>query len=54
MLAAIGSLLPRPPITRDQLELVSHDNVVGAEKTFADLGIDTGSLARVVDAVEDA
>jgi NADH dehydrogenase len=54
MLAAVGSLLPRPPITRDQLELVSHDNVVGAEKTFADLGIDTGSLARVVDAVEDA
>lgn len=52
MIAAAGSLLASPPITGDQLELVRRDNVVGSEKTFADLGIGTGSLARVVDAVK--
>lgn len=54
MLAAAGSLLPSPPITRDQLELVRRDNVVGREKTFKDLGIEPGSLVHVVDGLKDA
>lgn len=39
-IAHVGRLLPAPPVTRDQLILMSTDNIVGGEAaTFADLGI---------------
>ncbi|MGH6926826.1 MAG: complex I NDUFA9 subunit family protein [Dongiaceae bacterium] len=39
-LARIGEMLPRPPITRNQVELMCRDNVVsGAEAGFATLDI---------------
>ncbi len=35
-----GELLPRPPLTRDQVQLLKHDNVVSpSTKGFAALGI---------------
>ena len=38
--AAVLELLPVPPLTRDQVRLLRHDNVVGAgASTLADLGI---------------
>jgi uncharacterized protein YbjT (DUF2867 family) len=37
---ALGELLPRPPLTRDQIKLLKHDNVVSPNaKNFASLGI---------------
>lgn len=39
-IARVGSLLPDPPITMDQLVLLSTDNIVGAgASTFTHLGI---------------
>jgi hypothetical protein len=36
----ILELLPEPPLTRDQVELLKHDNVVGDDAaTLSDLGI---------------
>jgi NADH dehydrogenase len=38
--ARVAELLPKPPLTRDQLKMLKRDNVVSAEaKGFADLGI---------------
>ncbi|MEZ5667396.1 MAG: complex I NDUFA9 subunit family protein [Alphaproteobacteria bacterium] len=38
--AGFAGLLPKPPLTRDQLRLLHHDNVVsGGQPGFADLGI---------------
>ncbi|MHB0774890.1 complex I NDUFA9 subunit family protein [Halomonas sp. WWR20] len=42
-LAALASLLPNPPLTRDQVTLMENDNVVGTD-TFAALGITPRSL----------
>lgn len=53
MVAAALSLFPSPPVTRDQIELVRRDNVVGGGKTFENLGIDPGSLTRILDVVAD-
>ena len=40
MQARIAQLLPKPPLTRDQVKLLKNDNVVASDaKTFADLGI---------------
>jgi len=42
-------LLPAPPLTRDQVELLKTDNVVGADAaTFADLGITATPVELVV------
>ena len=39
--AALMSLLPHPPLTRDQIELIKRDNVVGrGASSLAELGID--------------
>ncbi|WP_018649533.1 MULTISPECIES: complex I NDUFA9 subunit family protein [unclassified Thioalkalivibrio] len=46
-LAAVGSLLPNPPLTRDQLYLMQQDNVANpAFGTFADLGITPHSFEQ--------
>ncbi len=38
--ARFAELLPKPPLTRDQLKMLKHDNVVSADaKGFAELGI---------------
>jgi NADH dehydrogenase len=38
--ARVAELLPKPPLTRDQLKMLKRDNVVAADaKGFADLGI---------------
>jgi uncharacterized protein YbjT (DUF2867 family) len=50
-LAAAASMLPRPPLTRDQVLLMQTDNVVGnGFPTFADLGIEPRSLESVLGA----
>lgn len=51
LLAVLASPLPDPPITRDQIALVRRDNVVAADNTFDGLGIDSGSLKHILDAV---
>ncbi|WP_019558003.1 MULTISPECIES: complex I NDUFA9 subunit family protein [unclassified Thioalkalivibrio] len=46
-LAALGSLLPNPPLTRDQLYLMQQDNIANPTLgTFADLGITPYSLEQ--------
>ncbi|MGL6159715.1 complex I NDUFA9 subunit family protein [Microbulbifer sp.] len=50
LLVATLSLMPNPPLTRDQLVLMQSDNMVGENaKTFADLGIDPYSLEDLLD-----
>lgn len=40
LLATLVSVLPRPPLTRDQVELMRRDNLVGPDAAgFADLGL---------------
>ncbi len=47
--ARLLELLPVPPLTRDQVELLKTDNVVGAEaRTLADLGIAPTPIELVV------
>ena len=47
--ARIMELLPEPPLTRDQLELLKSDNVVGDEAlTLDDLGIAPTPIETVV------
>ena len=42
-------LLPEPPLTRDQVKLLRHDNVVSPDAlTFADLGIEPHSAEVVI------
>jgi len=44
-IARIGRLLPRPPVTHDQLVLMQADNVVAeGARTFRDLGIEANGL----------
>lgn len=44
-LAAAAAVLPRPPLTRDQVLLMQADNIVGdGLPTFADLGIEPRGL----------
>ncbi len=51
VIAAAASLLPSPPLTPDQVELMRADNVVAAEGvgTFADLGITPGAVDDLLD-----
>ena len=49
VLAATLSLLPSPPITRDQVKLMKRDNVVGREAlALSDLGIRPVALEEVL------
>ncbi len=49
MQAWFMEFLPNPPLTRDQITLLGHDNVVSAgASTFADLGIDPTPLEMIV------
>ncbi|QBQ53686.1 complex I NDUFA9 subunit family protein [Nitrosococcus wardiae] len=49
ILARMASLLPNPPLTRDQVILMEMDNVVGTGiGTFADLDIDPRSLEQML------
>lgn len=48
-LAGAASLLPAPPLTRDQVALLEHDNVVGeGAATLADLGIEPKTLGATL------
>jgi NADH dehydrogenase len=50
-LARLGSVLPRPPVTRAQIALMKRDNVVDSTcLTFKDLGIDPRSIEEIVPA----
>jgi NADH dehydrogenase len=47
--ARLAELLPKPPLTRDQLKLLKSDNVVSeGAKTFADLGIKPQAIEVVL------
>lgn len=47
--ARMAALLPSPPLTRDQVELMRHDNVTDSSAgTFTDLGIPTQSLEALL------
>lgn len=47
--ARFMELLPKPPLTRDQIALLAHDNVVSADaKSFADLGIEPTPIEMIV------
>lgn len=50
-IATVAALLPNPPLTPDQVELIRSDNVVAAEGvgTFADLGITPGAVDELLD-----
>ncbi|WP_019024219.1 MULTISPECIES: complex I NDUFA9 subunit family protein [unclassified Thioalkalivibrio] len=46
-LAAVGALLPNPPLTRDQLYLMQQDNIANPNfGTFSDLGITPHSFEQ--------
>ena len=48
-LASAMALLPSPPLTPDQVELMKHDNVVGPESlTLADLGIEPTAMQTIL------
>lgn len=48
---ALAELLPTPPLTRDQVQLLKYDNLVsGNTKTLTDLGIHPTSVEMVVPA----
>ncbi|HEX7381058.1 MAG TPA: NAD-dependent epimerase/dehydratase family protein [Nevskiaceae bacterium] len=54
LLATLVSALPNPPLTRDQVILMRHDNTVGGSAmTFADLGIHPYSLAAELPALAE-
>jgi NADH dehydrogenase len=45
LLAALASVLPNPPLTRDQIELMRHDTIVDPDAAgFAELGIEPRGL----------
>ncbi|MCH8503888.1 MAG: complex I NDUFA9 subunit family protein [Ectothiorhodospiraceae bacterium] len=51
LLAALASVLPNPPLTRDQVILMRQDNIPGeAVGTFADLGIEPRDLRSEIEA----
>lgn len=46
LLAGAGRVLPRPPLTRDQVILMQHDNVAGDDVAgFGELGIEARGLS---------
>ncbi len=49
LLAALTSVLPNPPLTRDQIELMRHDNIVDPDVAgFAELGIEQCGLEDIL------
>jgi len=49
LLAALASVLPNPPLTRDQIELMRHDNIVDPNVAgFAKLGIEQCGLEDIL------
>ena len=49
LLAALASVLPNSPLTRDQIELMRHDNVVDPDAAgFAELGIEPCGLEELL------
>jgi uncharacterized protein YbjT (DUF2867 family) len=50
-LAWVAELLPRPPVTRNQVELMRIDTVVASEPGFAALGISPRPLEDVLDLI---
>lgn len=49
LLAAVLEKFPRPPLTRDQLRLLAHDNLVSPDAlTFAQIGIRPQAVGQVV------
>ena len=51
LLADVMSLLPNPPVTRDQITLMKRDNVVGpGALSFTDLGIEPAAVEAVLPA----
>ncbi|MFW5969628.1 MAG: complex I NDUFA9 subunit family protein [Halofilum sp. (in: g-proteobacteria)] len=50
IIARVGALLPDPPVTMDQLELLAMDNGVGDAPGFADLGITPRGLTAALPA----
>ncbi|MCH8240245.1 MAG: complex I NDUFA9 subunit family protein [Proteobacteria bacterium] len=48
-LAAMASVLPAPPLTRDQVTLMKSDNVVAENSlTFKDLGVKATALEKIL------
>ena len=55
ILAAVTAFHPDPPLTRDQVKLMSRDNVVGRQAlTLEDLGIRPTPVEEVLPACIDA
>jgi NADH dehydrogenase len=50
-LAAVAELLPSPPITRNQVELMQIDNVASGLPGFAELGIAPRPLEEILPAI---
>lgn len=51
-LAQLAELLPHPPVTRNQVELMRHDNVVSAQMpSFGELEISPQSVEDIVPAL---
>jgi uncharacterized protein YbjT (DUF2867 family) len=51
LLASIAELLPEPPVTRNQVELMETDSIVSPQTPgFADLGIAPQSVERTLEA----
>ncbi len=48
IMATAFSLLPRPPLTVDQVKLLRSDNILASENGFAELGIKPTSMETVV------
>ena len=49
LLAALSSLLPRPPLTKAQVVLMKQDNLVADDaRTLADLGVVPTALERIL------
>jgi NADH dehydrogenase len=49
LLAALASILPNPPLTRDQVELMRHDNIVDPGAAgFAELGIEPRGIGDLL------
>ena len=49
LLAALASVLPNPPLTRDQIELMRDDNIVDPDAAgFAELGIEPCGLEELL------
>jgi NADH dehydrogenase len=48
-MGAVSEILPKPPLTRDQVRLLKYDNVVSSgAKSFAHLGITPTAVETIV------